>query len=1140
MKRLGLIGVLAACVLALPTVLTAGVANALAAPAAHVFDPVLSLTGGCGTNADDEVPDPSCPYPAPPNGPSESFARPTGITTDSYGNLYVALEGPDGQLNMGHVDIFGPDGTFISEFQLVNPLNPLDILDEPRTIAVDSEGYLYVYDNGIGLVRYSPKSASYDPAAGEVEYEAAGTFVYEWGADYASLAINPGDGPGDPNKDRLFVNFGVHGSARSAIVEFGSGKEGNPLLDPEVAEVCCFDGPGLALDAARGRLYATDEETDTSPRVIDVFELAAPHDLIEVIDGSSTPAGSFLTTGPIGPISLAVDESTGHIFAYEQDKKRVIYELTEDGGYVSTLEHNLATKEKKAQVAVDNGASSPNGALNPVGRYVWVTSAPPGVGHAYAFKPTHVTSPQVDSISFSEVSEDEASLEATIDTGEAQTAYTFEFISRAQFEASGFVGAQTAGQGTIPGGATAVTVVAQAIGLSPGTEYVFRVVATNEASPPAGEAVSQFRTFRTIAFSPCPNDAFRIGPSAALPDCRAYELVTPPNTAGRPPLNLGLGGLPFPTLTASPDGNHLFFRIENGLIPGLNATGSLPGDPYLANRGPSGWSTIAPAADGTEARSVASGGRSPDQSFLVWQAEVSGPKVINGHATVYVRYPDGHSELLAQGTLGFDTTPIPLLVTDGGEHMLFTSTVALEEGAATGGGTTVYDRSADGSLRVASLLPGNVTPTLTQPVDYVGSSLDGRGVAFTVTESGSKTLYLRYENATTYEIGEGLTFEGIAEGGSRIFYLREGNLFAFDARSGKTIQYASGGDVTVANVSADGSTAYIVSPDKLTSSANPLGKKAVAGEENLYRSREGSVSFIAAVSEEDVKGEGSNVPHNGLGLWAVAVNPDPIPGQFAVDPSRTTTDGNVLLFQSDADLTDGDGGGHKQVYIYDSTANELSCISCNPTSEPSHGDALLQNVTENITKPEPSGPYDVVKNISDNGQRAFFQSPDPLVSADTDHLQDVYEWEAQGMGSCNDAGGCLYLISSGHSGKLNYLYGVSASGDDVFFRTSDILAPPDQEEIPSIYDARVGGGFPAPPVAAECAGEGCRPQLTPAPALPTPGLVPGRSGNVKHVCPKGKRKVVRHHRSRCVKKKARRHNHHRHPRHTNTKGGATK
>src|SRR6185312_12656306 len=76
-------------------------------------------------------------------------------------------------------------------------------------------------------------------------------------------------------------------------------------------------------------------------------------------------------------------------------------------------------------------------------------------------------------------------------------------------------------------------------------------------------------------------------------------------------------------------------------------------------------------------------------------------------------------------------------------------------------------------------------------------------------------------------------------------------------------------------------------------------------------------------------------------------------------------------------------------------------------------------------------------NLSESGNQIFFESPDPLVSADTNGTsgcpnfkelvpgslpacQDVYEWEVAGApgGSCVSAevaGGCLYLLSTGKS-----------------------------------------------------------------------------------------------------------------------------
>ena len=62
----------------------------------------------------------------------------------------------------------------------------------------------------------------------------------------------------------------------------------------------------------------------------------------------------------------------------------------------------------------------------------------------------------------------------------------------------------------------------------------------------------------------------------------------------------------------------------------------------------------------------------------------------------------------------------------------------------------------------------------------------------------------------------------------------------------------------------------------------------------------------------------------------------------------------------------------------------LACVSCNPTGAPSAGEASLASNGLSLT---------------DDG-RVFFNTTDPLVGADTDEKQDVYEWEPQGTGNC--------------------------------------------------------------------------------------------------------------------------------------------
>jgi hypothetical protein len=1091
---------------------------AMAAEGERVLDPRLSLIGGCQAETLDPVEDPGCPG-TPPAGdhPSAFFAFPSSVAVDPSGNIYVDNFGKKLDGSEGRIDIFGPDGRFITEF-------PSGVVKAPTAIAVDSIGTLYVWSEVGKLFRFDP-CAPYDPAAGEIDYCNPPAAVNLTGPDCSEptacgnreiggprgLAVNPAN-------DHLFVE------QNGQIVEYSSAAEGNEEVrwNSFSASGTGF-GVGLALDSVRHRLYAQEGPVIGIYALVEGLPAQEKYEKIGTIEASSVPENEFGST-----LGLAVDEGTGHLFVFDSELTH-LWELEEDGDYVATVEFPLESVFGMS-IAVDNGSTSPNGKLSEEegkGRYLYVPSHPKKTpGHVFAFFESTVAAPEVKSTEALNISEDEAELVAEVNPRNLATTYTF------QVKPEGAAEWATVGGGTLAAGNLDVEASVAATGLTPGINYRFRIVATNEQG--SDEAEGSFATYPSLAAepSPCPNLLLRTGPSALLPDCRAYELVTPPDTNAHAPQGaLNEGGSS--TRQVSPAGAKVPFRIEGGTLPGFNAPGSLVGDPYLAVRSAGGWSTTYIGPTGEETTGDIPGTNSPDQGYSFWGASGSGPALVEGRNTFYVRYPDGHSEVIGQGSLGIEPEAAGRVISEGGGHIIFSTgdrgnaaTAAQLEPEAPGQTKAVYDRTPDGVTHVISLKPGNTPFAPGEDAEYQGASPDGIGVAFELEDT--HTLYLRYNGEQTFEIGQGVRYAGVAEGGGRVFYVENGNLKAFDVGTQTVIVFAdTAAEVVPVTISADGSTAYFVSKTAVAGSGpNPEGSKPKAGGQNLYRSQEGQIAFIGTVTTRDVLGE--EELSDGLGLWLVAVRP--VPEGLGQVPARSTPDGNVFLFKSRASLTGYDSDDHAEIFLFDSAADDLRCLSCNPTGAPATSDASLQSPTfTNVVWPE---------NLRADGRRAFFESGEPLVARDGDGFQDVYEWEDQGVGSCSQPGGCLYLISSSQSRGDESLWAVSRSGDDVFFVSPELLVGADPDETLSIYDARVGGGF-AEAAQGVCEGEGCRPQLTTPPALPGGDTaVRGPGDNVRrHVCGKGKRKVKRAGKVRCVKKKKHHRKHRHHRTSTEQKGG---
>lgn len=601
------------------------------------------------------------------------------------------------------------------------------------------------------------------------------------------------------------------------------------------------------------------------------------------------------------------------------------------------------------------------------------------------------------------------------------------------------------------------------------------------------------------AAAPCPNEALRAGPAAQLPDCRAYEQVSPVDKGGN--------DIALLNQAVAADGGAISYQ-SNGAF--ADPVGNAVLSQYLSRRGTDGWSTeaLAPAFEnGGWLSAPQFTGFAPDLSHQVVDASLAMPTP----EYLYRRNPDGSFTLLnpeMPPSTGIGAAEMFAGASDDFSRIFFESVEALTDNAPTDSPfqKKLY-RWEGGELTLVSVLPGN-TPVTGIVVGTRAVSADGSRVYWQANPgAGERPLYLS-EDGIPRLVSEGQSGEAavasfkIASRDGSIAYLTSNrrltedaspagdDLYRYDAEGESLVDLTP--DTVEASVqgvvgaSDDGGTVYFVA-------LGALAAGATAGQPNLYVHDGSQTRFIATLLGSDSAAWSDN-----LGTWSKSTN------------AQVSPDGGTTVFTSTAPLLPGqETNGYAEIYRYQ-PGDTLLCVSCEPGGAPATGPAsLTQTSAPGASSFQQDFP---INNIAAGGAQVLFETTEALLPTDTNAKRDVYEWAEEGSGECQAAGGCLHLISTGRSGDHSTFQGASRSGEDVFILTRERLVGQDRDDNVDVYDARAGGGLTGqspPPPPLPCSGEGCR-----VPA-PLPGLAPsiGSASFVGPPTPKAKRKA--HKPKRC-------------------------
>jgi hypothetical protein len=1050
----------------------------------------------------------------------------SGTATD--GNIYVTQGSPNA------VDVFSKTGTYLGQLTAAGATN----FSEACGVAVDPSGAVYVGDYSAGIHKFVP--------AANPPVNTDNTATFTTTTNPCALAAGAG-----PTAGFLFA-----------------AQYGGPIskLDSSTGELKYTVSPGshvtITVNPGNGYVYGAPGNS-----TIEVFDASGA--------GSATSIPSFESEGSVQ--GLAVNSTSGNVYVSHSAAANleVFSDLTTFPDAANDAPTNLTGTS-----ATLNGTVNPDGVALTECKFEYGTStaygqtvpcveSPGAIGSGSSPVPVHADiggltvstvyhfrlvaanangslpgsdatfqtlGPVIKDVGVTNVVLTDAIVRATVNPGGSPTTIRVEYGTDTSY-------GQSTTEIGVGSGSTDHIVNVALEGLEPATTYHWRLVATNAD----GTVSSLDRAFMTHATAlpdtSCPNQAFRYGAGGNLPDCRAYEMVSPVDKNGGEIRSLcSFECFRTSVNQSSLDGNKVTYSS-------LTAFGDAVSAPhvnqYISTRGANGWSTHGVSPRRTSTALTGFTGYDYrydlDAEFKAFTPDLSRALVINddrspltadavnGFANLYWRDNLGESyEALTTfepTSYEFKNLELSVLGLSGdGEHVLISAMANLTPDAVATENQQLYEYSG-GELHLVSVLPNGAPNTAASAagtnrsnftyedsthgwlaLDHVISN-DGSRIFWTPASASSNygPIYVRKNAAEEPSALNGSNectepskactavvsadpqslFWSASVDGSKVLFTTgqvsedvgkiPAQLSLFDVDAETTTPIA--GEVRgVSGVSNDLSRIYFVSLEALDAGATD-------GERNLYLYDEGTVTFIATLSDRDT------------GIFPLE-GPGATHRQPAYRSTKVTPDGRHFAFMSTRSLTGYDntdavnGKTDFEVFIYGADTQQLTCASCNPSQARPVGNYYVWPNTQGGSgfidyfqdtdnwvaawlTTAPNSQYEP-NALSDDGSRLFFNSYDALVPQDTNGQQDVYQWKAQGAGGCQKPEGCIDLLSTGHSPLKSEFVDASADGRDVFIETASSIDPRDTYGI-DIYDVRVGGGYQPPPAAPlPCTGDACQ------------------------------------------------------------------